>query len=61
MLSQQSSMERTNMEQALLNIAEMQSQTSQLIVDSNERLTNAITAPKRAIYENGRPVGIETI
>ena len=60
-LSQQSSMERTNMEQALLNIAEMQSQTSQLIVDSNERLTNAITAPKRAIYENGRPVGIETI
>tara|TARA_R110000751_G_scaffold108671_3_gene205373 strand:- start:1996 stop:4530 length:2535 start_codon:yes stop_codon:yes gene_type:complete len=60
-LSQQSSADRGGMEQALVGIAEMQAQTGQLIIDSNDRLANAITAPKRAIYENGRPVGIETI
>ena len=67
-ISQQSSTDRSGMEQALggmeqalVQIAEMQAQTGQLIVESNERLTNAITASKRAIYENGRPVGIETV
>tara|TARA_R100001377_G_scaffold85285_1_gene71261 strand:- start:4694 stop:5479 length:786 start_codon:yes stop_codon:yes gene_type:complete len=60
-ISQQSSTDRSGMEQALVQIAEMQAQTGQLIVESNERLTNAITAPKRAVYENGRPVGIETV
>jgi len=60
-ISNQSNADRGGMEQALVNIADMQAQTSQLIVESNERLASAITAPKRAIYENGRPVGIETI
>ena len=44
-----------------MKIAEMQAENGQLIIESNERLTNAITAPKRAVYENGRPVGIETV
>ena len=60
-ISNQSNADRGGMEQALVNIADMQAQTSQLIVESNERLASAITAPKRAIYENGRPVGIETV
>ena len=60
-IAQQSSADRGGMEQALTNIAEMQNQASQLIIESNERLVSAITAPKRAIYENGRPVGIETV
>jgi hypothetical protein len=60
-ISQQSSADRGGMEQALSNIAEMQNQASQLIIESNERLVGAITAPKRAIYEDGRPVGIETV
>ena len=60
-ISQQASADRGGLDQALISIAEMQAQTGQLIVESNDRLVNAITAPKRAIYEDGRPVGIETV
>jgi hypothetical protein len=60
-IAQQSSADRGGLDQALVSIAEMQAQTGQLIVESNDRLVNAITAPKRAIYEDGRPVGIETV
>jgi hypothetical protein len=60
-ISQQSSADRSGLEAALVKIAEMQAENGQLIIESNERLTNAITAPKRAVYENGRPVGIETV
>ena len=60
-ISNQSNADRGGMEQALVNIAAMQAQTGELIVSSNDRLAAAITAPKRAIYENGRPVGIETV
>jgi hypothetical protein len=52
-LSQQSEADRGGMENALVQMAQM-------IADSNERLTSAIVAPKRAIYENGRPVGMVT-
>ena len=60
-ISQQSSADKSGLEAALVKIAEMQAENGQLIIESNERLTNAITAPKRAVYENGRPVGIETV
>ena len=67
-ISQQSTSDRNGMEQALIRMsemqqqmAEMQQQTGKLIVDSNERLASAIKAPKRAIFKDGRPVGIETI
>ena len=52
-ISQQSDADRSGMEQALVQMAQM-------IAESNERLTSAIVAPKRAIYENGRPVGMVT-
>lgn len=47
--------------EGMTGLGQVLAQISQQIEAGNQQVVAAVTAPKRVVYENGRPKGVETV